>query len=132
MAPERKPPTPSWLWKRADQAALAGVNLLALVAIAGWWFWSDGQRGRLIEIDRQTRHTVSFQLDVNSADWPEWTLLPEIGETMARRIVESREQQGPFRDIDDLKRVRGIGPRTLEKIRPYLQPLPPHEGMVAK
>lgn len=132
MEPAPNPPTPSWLLKRADQAALAAINLVALLAIAGWWLWAGGQRGRLIEVDRQSRETVSFQLDVNSADWPEWTLLPEIGETLAKRIVESRERQGPFRDLDDLRRVRGIGPRTLEKIRPYLQPVPDTGTVVAK
>jgi competence protein ComEA len=126
------PPTRSWLLKKADQAALAAINLVALVAIAGWWLWAGGQRGRLIEIDRQNRETISFQLDVNSADWPEWTLLPEIGETLAKRIVESREREGPFRDLDDLRRVRGIGPRTLEKIRPYLQPVPEVDAVATK
>ena len=41
------------------------------------------------------------------------------------RIVESREAEGPFVDLDELQRVRGIGPKTLEKIRPYFRPLPP-------
>lgn len=52
-------------------------------------------------------------------------MLPNIGETLARRIVESREAEGPFAEVDDLQRVRGIGPRTLEQLRPYLRPIPP-------
>jgi competence protein ComEA len=84
-----------------------------------------GTSGGLIEIDRAPRETVQFQLDVNEADWPEFTVLPGIGETLARRIVESREREGRFADVEDLRRVRGIGPKTLEEIRPYLRPLPP-------
>ena len=56
--------------------------------------------------------------------WPELTQLPGIGETLARRIVESRRQAGPFADHEDIRRVRGIGPRTLERISPYLQSMP--------
>jgi len=51
--------------------------------------------------------------------------LPGIGETMARRIVDERLARGAFADRRDLeRRVRGIGPRTLERIRPYLMPMP--------
>ena len=54
--------------------------------------------------------------------------LGKLGETLAKRIVSDREQNGPFRDFDDLRRVRGIGPRTLERLTPYLQPLPDLES----
>jgi competence protein ComEA len=50
--------------------------------------------------------------------------LPDVGETLARRIIESRDAAGPFGDHDDLLRVRGIGPRTLERLKPYLLPMP--------
>ncbi len=49
-------------------------------------------------------------------------LLPGIGPTLAAAIVAEREAGGPFRDLADLRRVRGIGPRTLEQIRPGLGP----------
>ena len=75
---------------------------------------------------------VRFQLDVNQADWPEISVLPDVGETLARRIVESRALDGPFADLDELQRVRGIGPKTLERIRPYLRPLPPSGSMVGQ
>lgn len=118
------------LLKRLDQAALAAVGMLALVSVAAYWIAQGGARGRLIEIDRAPRQTAQFQLDVNTADWPEFSVLPGIGEALARRIVESREQAGPFADLDDLRRVRGIGPKTLEQVRPYLRPIP-ERGNVA-
>jgi competence protein ComEA len=55
-------------------------------------------------------------------------LLPGIGEVLARRIVEDRRQRGPFRDLGELRRVRGIGPKTLEGMRPYLLPMPDLEA----
>jgi competence protein ComEA len=51
-------------------------------------------------------------------------LLPGVGESLARRIVESRGALGRFADLDELRRVRGIGPKTLERIKPFLRPLP--------
>ena len=57
------------------------------------------------------------------SDWPELSQLPGIGEALARRIVESREADGPFADHQQLRRVRGIGPRTLERSTPYLRPV---------
>lgn len=116
--------TPPWLLKRADQAAVGGLVLVALVAMAGWWLRQGGWQGRLIEIDRQPKLEARFIVDINRADWPELAQLPGIGRTLAQRIVASRDEQGPFVDHDELRRVRGIGPKTLEKMRPYLRPIP--------
>ncbi len=60
------------------------------------------------------------RIDLNRAE--AWLLaaLPEVGETMARAIVAYRETVGPFRSVDDLLQVKGIGPATLEKIRPFI------------
>ena len=59
-------------------------------------------------------------LDVDRASAAELERLPGIGPSLAARIVAEREQNGPFGGADALRRVRGIGPRTLERIRPYL------------
>jgi competence ComEA-like helix-hairpin-helix protein len=62
------------------------------------------------------------QLDPDRADTSEWERLPGIGPALARTIVADREARGPFRGPEALLRVPGIGPRTLERIRPYLRP----------
>jgi competence protein ComEA len=115
---------PAPLLRRMDQAVFAALTLSVLVFVGMYWLAQGGASGRLIEIDRAPRQTVQFQLDINEADWPEFSVLPGIGEALARRIVESRAARGPFADLDELRRVRGIGPKTLERIRPYLRPLP--------
>jgi competence protein ComEA len=112
------------LLRRLDQAAIAGLVLLALVSMGAYLVIRGGAGGRLIELDRAPRETVSFQIDINEADWPEFSLLPGVGESLARRIVESRSAEGRFADLEDLRRVRGIGPKTLERIKPFLRPLP--------
>ncbi len=110
--------------RRADQAVVAGLVVCALVSMAVYWVVQGGPRGELIEIDRAEPLTARFLVDINTAEWPELAELPEVGETLARRIVESRQAAGPYKDHSDLKRVQGIGPRTLEKMRPFLLPMP--------
>lgn len=110
--------------RRLDQAAVAGLVLCALVGMGAYWLASGGHRGELIEIDRAEPLEARFLVDINKANWPELAELPRVGETLAQRIVESRMEDGPFADHDELLRVPGIGPRTLEQMKPYLLPMP--------
>jgi len=119
------PRPPHWLLRRADQAAVAVLVLMGLAATVGWWAGHGGCQGRLIEVERAEPQTAAFQVDINAADWPELLQLPGIGPTLAKRIVARRQADGPFLDHDDLRRrVPGIGPKTLEQIRPFLRPMP--------
>jgi len=59
-------------------------------------------------------------VDINRASAEELQKLPHIGPTLAQRIVAYRQQQGPFRSIEEIKRVKGIGEQTFARIRPYL------------
>ena len=124
-------PRPSYLLRRADQAAVAGLVLLGLASMGAWWVAHGGGRGRLVEIERAEPLTAEFQVDLNEADWPELVQLPGIGEVLARRIVASRRRDGRFLDHEDLQRVRGIGPRTLDRVRPYLRPMPGRRAVAA-
>ncbi|MBI1899640.1 MAG: helix-hairpin-helix domain-containing protein [Planctomycetia bacterium] len=106
--------------RRRDQAVIAAgvIVLLAYLAVR-WWIWPGG----FVEAERQAPAPAKFQVDINTAAWPEIAQLPEIGEALAKRIVASREKDGPFKTHDDLDRVSGIGPKTVEKLRPYLLPI---------
>jgi len=117
-----KSPRP-WIRVR-DQGSLLVLAACALVMTWSYWWYHGGQRGLLVDIDRATPLEARFQVDVNRADWPEMLQLPGLGKTLARRVLSERRQHGPFRDVDDLVRVPGIGPKTLERIRPYLLPIP--------
>ncbi len=57
-------------------------------------------------------------IDVNTANEDDLVRLPGIGPVRAREIVRLREERGGFTSLDDLLDVKGIGPKTLEALRP--------------
>lgn len=59
------------------------------------------------------------RIDLDRADASELTRLPRIGPVLAQRIVADRDKYGPFRSLAEFDRVRGIGPKLLEAIRPH-------------
>jgi competence protein ComEA len=136
MPPKSKsgpPQHPHWLLRRADQAVVAALILLGLCSVAGWWIGQGGLGGRLIEVERAQQQTAAYQVDINKADWPEFLELPGIGQTLAKRIVDVRKAKGPYLSHEDLRRrVQGIGPKTLEEIRPFLLPIADESSMAAK
>jgi len=56
-------------------------------------------------------------ININFASQAELELLPGIGPTTAQKIIEFREQNGPFLTIEDIINVPGIGPGTYERIK---------------
>ncbi|MBL7033526.1 MAG: ComEA family DNA-binding protein [Candidatus Delongbacteria bacterium] len=60
-------------------------------------------------------------LDINRASATELETLPGVGPVLAQRIVDWRQQQGPFLQEDDLLQVRGIGQRSLERLLPLIR-----------
>jgi competence protein ComEA len=60
-------------------------------------------------------------IDVNTASAAALERLPGIGPTLAARIVVDRAEQGRFRTLDDLRRVRGITPATIHRLRTYAE-----------
>ncbi len=56
-------------------------------------------------------------ININTASINELTTLPGIGEVKARAIVDYRENHGPFKSVEELMMVSGIGEKTYEKLR---------------
>ncbi|MHB0956064.1 MAG: ComEA family DNA-binding protein [Pirellulaceae bacterium] len=109
------------LLRAADQATVATLVVGCFVAIVLHGCFQATFRQQRIEFDRAPPLQLDFQIQLNQADWPEFTLLPGIGETLARRIVAHRQQHGPFRTLEQLQDVKGIGPKTLRRIGRYLR-----------
>ena len=97
---------------------LIAVSCLLLLA---QWVWTSQRRPEPLRVTRGTKAEAGFLIDVNQAGWVDWMQLEGVGPSLASRIVADREVHGPFATIDDLQRVPGIGPATLDRIRASLR-----------
>jgi competence protein ComEA len=96
-----------------------GDSIQALLSDAG--LEPDADLSHIkIYIPGKGETSLSQKIDINRAD--PWLLeaLPGIGETRAQAIVDYRSENGPFKRIEDLLKVNGIGPGTFDKIKDYI------------
>ncbi len=115
------PPAPPALlgaWPRSAQLVTAFLLGLAtaLLAIHSFGYLRWGSRPTELERD----NLPGYQIDLNRAGRAELLQLPGVGENLADRIVLYRQARGGFRSVEELVKVRGIGPATLERLRPWV------------
>ncbi len=99
-----------------DDANSSGINLARLVI--------DGEQliVPVVGANGETAEPADDGLiNINAATSAELEELPRIGEALASRIIAWREENGPFRTIDDLGNVSGIGEKMLETLRPLVK-----------
>jgi competence protein ComEA len=111
IVPEPTPaPTPPAATSRGAQAALVVflAVLIGLLALRGY----GNHLGA-----RPTEPARPDLIDLNSADQSEIAQVPGVGPKAAEAIIDHRRLHGPFKSVDELKNVRGVGPVTFEKIR---------------
>ena len=60
------------------------------------------------------------KVNINTANEHDLETLPGIGPTKAKRIFDYREQNGPFKVIEDIKNVSGIGEKTFEGLKDFI------------
>jgi competence protein ComEA len=60
------------------------------------------------------------QVNVNTATVQELQLLPRVGPALAKRIVDFRAANGPFKAPEELARVKGIGEKSFARLAPYV------------
>ena len=75
---------------------------------------------RAREASRTAAMAARSRLDLNRASISELQTLPGIGPARADAIVRWREEHGRFRRVEDLLQVPGVGPATLERLRPLI------------
>ncbi len=105
---------------RREQAVVAAITAFALILLTIYAWRSGAFDGGLVDIDNAAPLSAEYRVDVHRATWVELAQLPSVGETLARRIVQWREEHGEIRSIEDLGRVKGVGPKTIAAIEPFL------------
>ncbi len=117
---ERKENVEPPLASRRVQITLAVFASVALVCllITTWRHPASVPPRNIVEqIDGGLGETAVLRIDLNVAEPRELALLPGVGPILATRIAQNRIRLGPFASVDDLSRVYGIGPKTLNQIR---------------
>jgi competence protein ComEA len=115
-------PGPIVTWPRSVQIAFGLLLGAGFCFLAGKWLLQS------LEAGPSTLPTQ--RVDLNFATPGELMLLPGVGEQLAQRIVKVRAERGPFAKVADLRRVPGIGPAALERLRPsvFVSANPPPAG----
>lgn len=115
-----------WL-NRQEQLTLTALGVLALVGL-GVLAWQHRQPPLTVMGMPITIQTASWdsmlqrarQIDVNTATVAELERLPQVGPALAQRIVEYRTRHGRFLRSEELARVKGVGPKTLQALQGYV------------
>lgn len=69
-------------------------------------------------LSEDTDPSEAYPININTADQALLELLPGIGPVYAQRIIKYRQQNGGFNNVDQLRQINGIGPKTMQKLRP--------------
>lgn len=78
--------------------------------------------GGLLGVDpADVARVEAVTVDINCAALAELQALPGVGPDRAAAIILHRLRHGPFRCLEDLRGVDGLGPRTVELLRPFVR-----------
>ena len=95
----------------ARRAAL-GVGVLALLVVSPSYVRAQAPAASV--------EKAAPVINLNTASAADLENLPGVGAKMAERIVEYRQKNGPFKKIEDLMNVKGIGEKSFLKLKPLI------------
>lgn len=87
-----------------------------------YFFTTAGSVSTAVQADTPTAisETHVGKININTATAEQLTLLPGIGEVLAQRIIQDRQENGPFQGVEDLVRVKGIGKNNFNALKDYI------------
>ncbi len=106
-----------------DEAAVGAINLAQPVETGERVYiptqaeLDDSRAMGAVGVIQPADEPGAGRIDLNRADAPELERLPGIGPSLAQKIIDYRDDHGPFQQVDDLLNVPGIGPAKLDAIR---------------
>ena len=77
-------------------------------------------RGNNVIVEDKVERRINQKVNINEAKQEDFEQLPGIGPSIAKKIIEYREQNGKFTSIDELQEVKGIGESKLEILMEYI------------
>jgi competence protein ComEA len=98
---------------RAAQVALA-VCIVLLVGLLAY-------RGYGNRLGARPTEAVAARVDLNRAERTDFEQIPGVGPKLAQAIVDHRGEKGRFQSVEQLRGVKGVGPATFDKVRPFLR-----------
>ncbi len=112
-------PGPLKIFEFSRKEALAVFLLITVILIGTGIKYSIDQHWWLpkTEVVDTDPESIKLKIDLNRAEWYELIILPGIGETKARAIVEYRQETGFFENIEQLSEINGIGAETVKRIK---------------
>src|ERR1700752_1934541 len=96
------------------------LRTLFAIAVAAGVIAQAHPAGAQTSTSRSAKAALVANVNINTASAPELEALPGIGQKTAERIIEYRQKNGPFKKVEELMNVRGVGEKNFLKLKPQL------------
>ena len=96
-------------------STIAAASLVALFALT-----PPAAAAQSAKSSRASKSASTQIVNVNTASAADFEALPGVGPKLAARIIEYRQKNGPFKKVEDLMNVRGLGEKNFLKLKAQL------------
>ncbi|MGE4357362.1 MAG: ComEA family DNA-binding protein [Candidatus Omnitrophota bacterium] len=109
-----------WFTTQEKKVLLFILSCLSLGILASYYFKLHPPIRKVPHVENEKTLIQVKKVNINSANFSELVSIPGIGPVLAESILEYRKKEGPFRNLDQLKNVKGIGEKKLKAIAEYI------------